>query len=179
MAKRFGLVAGGTVSALSFLVVDLARKDAVFSVSFSEIDPDYPNSVVFDLMNFSNQTMTNAHIRFALYDAKGALIRGRNLDGNWGSIDDSYFTPLGMTIGANAGKDGPILFSDLERPVAEVAQVYVCALFDGTFWIDTVRTEYRLTRERLGYFGQADHATSVHFFTTPDCLPPETLADTD
>jgi hypothetical protein len=42
MAKRFGLVAGGIVSAFSFLVVDLARKDAVFSVSFSDVDPDYP-----------------------------------------------------------------------------------------------------------------------------------------
>jgi hypothetical protein len=50
-------------------------------------------------MNFSNQTMTNAHIRFALYDAQGTNIQVRKLDGDWGNIADNYFTPLGMTIG--------------------------------------------------------------------------------
>lgn len=174
-ARRGGLVLGGAAGLFSFVMVDLARNDAVFSTRI-QVYPDTAPEVVVTLSNTATKAMTGADIDFAFYDAAGTRIDVAGTDGTFGAPDSSQFTPRGMTIGPQADKFGELDASNIARPVGEIAQAWVCATFDGSFRVDRVRTEYRLVRDMAGRYGQQEHATTVHFLTTPDCTPPATLA---
>lgn len=179
MAKRVGLVCGAFISVFSFVSVDLARKDAVFSVDFTQMHSEYPAAVVFTLTNESAQIMDDARIHYSLYDRDGARIATRLEKGGWSTPQDDYFIPLGMTIGPYSAKDGAILTENIALPAAEIDRVFVCATMRGSFWIDQVRTEYVLKRHLSvgpGNFAQSEHKKTIHVFGAPDCVAPEQLA---
>lgn len=165
---------GAAAGLFSFVMVDLARNDAVFSAGFEVVTAD-PPGVVFRLSNTADKTMTDADISFALYDAEGAQIDTRDPGEGFGTADSHLFTP-DLTIGPQAGKFGEIDATDISQPMDRISGVWVCAIFDGSFRVDRVRTEYTL-RPRTGIrvFGQTSHHTDVYLFTTPDCTPPGTL----
>ncbi|WP_103256232.1 hypothetical protein [Tabrizicola aquatica] len=179
MAKRLGLVCGAFISVFSFISVDLARKDAVFSADFTQFHSAYPGAIVFTLNNQSAQIMDDAEIYFSLYDRDGARIAIRLEKGGWSDAQDDYFTPLGMTIGPYTAKDGAILTERVALPADEIDRVYVCATMRGSFWIDQVRTEYVLERNLAGgpgNYAQSEHKKSVHYLGAPNCVAPESLA---
>lgn len=173
--RRGSVVLGILASIFSFITIDLARNDAIFTIGLEVVADNTPPIIEFHLRNTSNTPMTKLDARFAIYDRAGNRIAIKDNNGSWASVEDSYFEPFGMTIGPNADKFGPIAASELEKPAAEIAFAFVCAIFDGSFGIDQVRTEMVLTRTLAGSFGQQKHSTDVYYITTPDCMPPAQL----
>lgn len=173
--RRGAVVLGGAAGLFSFVMVDLARNDAVFSTQL-EVYPDSPPEAVFTLSNTAGKPMTGADIDFAFYDAAGTRIATQDMEGVFGSPESTQFTPRGMTIGPQDDKFGELYAKTIARPVTDIAQAWVCATFDGSFRIDRVRTEYLLVRDAGGRFGQLTHATTAHFLSAPVCTPPETVA---
>ncbi|WP_155947176.1 hypothetical protein [Pseudorhodobacter ferrugineus] len=172
MIRRGSIILGVLASIFSFVTIDLARNDAIFTVGLTVVEANTPPIIEFQLQNSSNTPMTKLEIRFAIYDRAGNHIRTKNEAGVWEALEESYFTPLGMTIGPNAAKYGVFPFSALEKPVAEIGFAFVCAIFDGSFGIDQVRTEMVLTKTLAGGFGQQKHSTDVYYISSPNCMPP-------
>ena len=174
--RRAGVGISLAAAIFSFAMADLARNDAIFTTALKIMSANTPPIAEFALTNASDTAMTGADINFALYDADGRRIEARDTEGNWGTSESGQFAPRRMTIGENATKFGPLPADELSASLDQIQIAWVCASFDGSFWIDRVRTEYQLNRTAAGGFGQTEHRKTVHFFTEPDCTPPDTLS---
>lgn len=164
---------GSLASIFSFITIDLARNDAIFTTGLEVIIDNTPPEVEFSLTNSSNTAMASLNIRYAIYDSAGDLIHVKSDTGEWDTLEECYFSPRGMTIGPHAKKFGVIAFTEIEKPPTDMGYAFVCAIFDGSFWFDKVRTEIVLSPIPAGFFGQKQHKNDVYYFSTPDCLPPE------
>ncbi|MCU9848535.1 hypothetical protein OEZ60_10985 [Defluviimonas sp. WL0024] len=169
-----GLVAAAATLAgvFTFVSVDLARRDAVFSPSVMPTSLENGDGLEVTLLNESDHVMENADISFRLYDRSGAMIIfDENGDGTEDQADlaDHHFAPKAMTIPARSSLVGLLLDDSSYRDFNGVQFLAVCAVFDGSFWVDRVRTTYLLERLPIGGFGQVRHAKDVHFLSEPDC----------
>lgn len=174
--RRGSLALGIVASIFSFVTIDLARNDAIFTTGLDVVESNTPPVIEFTLSNTSDTPMTELETHYSIYDRAGKRIGTKGEKAGWDTIEDSYFAPLGMTIGPKSSKFGIIPISSLEKPPSDIGYAYVCAVFKGSFGIDQIRTELLLVSLPGVGFGQRTHDTDVYYISTPDCLAPEQIS---
>ena len=126
-----------------------------------------------ELLNTSpSVAMKNLNASFRLYNTDGdIIIMDSNNDGKYDLNDLEYqrFDPENMLIAPATSKFGIIYEDEVEKGFEALEYIQVCAIYDGSFWIDQVKVSYLLMRGRDDIFGQKDYKKDVFFIRSPKC----------
>ncbi len=143
--------------AYTLVAVDLRGQDPIMTVGAEVV----PGGLWFGFGSANEKSISGLQAGFAIYDAKGKLVRS------------DYFTPNRMTIAGNGLKEAVLAPDQVDL----AGSIRFCGIHDGPYGIDTLMDVWYLVPGKSDpkRWGQAGQEQSRWIFSSPDCAPPSEL----